>query len=97
MAKSAKPLVFFEVFLEESDQPPPNGSPPLLGLELICGGGGLAGLALGGAGLGGGCLAFFGGNAGVGLSDLASLAPLNGSAPKESDCKLMQNVFMNQS
>ncbi len=29
------------------------------------------GAGLGGAGLGGGCLHFFGGNAGLGLSDLA--------------------------
>lgn len=78
-----------------SPQPPPKGSvaPGLdsafvgLLLELIWGGGGLAGRVLGGAGLGGGCLDFLGGRAGVGLSGRGGgppPPPLNGSLPKRS-------------
>ena len=104
-AKSAKPPLFvFAVLL--SPQPPVKGSPGpgfvfvfafvfnvLVGLllELSWGGGGFAGLVFGGAGLGGGCLDFLGGRAGVGLSGLGGGPPpppvppaLKGSLPKGS-------------
>lgn len=91
LAKSAK----LSVVVLLSPQPPPKGSVVLglvsvlvgLLLELICGGGGLAGRVLGGAGLGGGCLDFLGGRAGVGLSGRGGGPPppaLNGSLPNRS-------------
>lgn len=55
----------------------------------------------GGAGLGGGALLFFGGSAGVGLSDFTggvTVCEEKGSTPKGSDCafKLKINVMLKQ-
>lgn len=100
LAKSAKPSVLAGFAVLLSPQPPAKGSlEPVLELvldlgllvglllELICGGGGFAGLVFGGAGRGGGCLDFLGGRAGVGLSGLGGGPPppaAKGSLPNGS-------------